>query len=197
MPRITPVLENLTAAWTWPHRPTAIRHAGKEDKTYFGFVTSAGHAYIASYDHNRNEYEATFLREHGNSSDHAQTIVHVRPDGRIIAFVCAHTDDTFRWFISKEPEDISAFGPERSLANRSPRGGYSYPQPVYLADEGRIYLFCRRRAMEGEPGGRVWGVSISEDDGETFVHQPFPLLARKDANSPYTIMKGNGKDMTA
>jgi len=185
------ILSDLTASWLWPQRPVVLRHVGINDKTYFGFVSNEGKAYIASYDHDTEQYQSILLYDYGAVDDHNEPSILVRTDGKIVVFFCGHNADNIRWVISTSPEDISSFGEIKLISNPAVGGEYSYPQPIRLSAEGKIYLFCRRYYNETD---RVWDINVSTDECETFVRDTNPLIHQADIFSPYTIPISNGID---
>lgn len=190
------IFGDTTAAWMWPTRPVAIRHVGIHDKTYFGWVDNTGKVYVASYDHDENVYDITQIHDWGVGDDHNQPALYIRKDGRIIAFAGGHNESNIPYYISTNPEDISSFGAQKTISKKPGATGYSYPQPVYLSDEDRIYLFFRRDALESEVNNavRAWGFAISEDNGETFIEHDTLLFVENDVYSPYTVPVSNGRD---
>ena len=136
---------NLTdeGAWFWYPDPKAVYHEGKHKRTYFGWVTKAASIRVGCYDHETKQITKTTLREKLNPDSHSVPVLLVRPDGRLIAFYAKHYDKKATLYrISKEPEDISSWGPEMEADTN---GGYSdFVNVVQLTKEdNRIYLFRR------------------------------------------------------
>lgn len=131
-------------AWSWPGDPRAISYEGAHSRTYVGWVDSRGSVRVASYDHDTDEIVVATLRPELDPDDHANPSLHVRDDGRLVAFYSAHSGDSLYYRISSRPEDVTAWSEEAVVPVNTPGvNGYTYPNPACLSAEGRVYLFWR------------------------------------------------------
>jgi hypothetical protein len=93
--------------------------------------------------------------------------------------------------VSVNPEDVSAWGPELSVPTNSPptpgdvNHGYTYPNPVRLADEGATYLFWR--GADYQPT-----FSVQKDGAGTWAAARTLLSA--PGGRPYVKYDTNGSD---
>lgn len=102
-------------AYTWWTNMQAFRHVGKKDQTYLSYVDKEGNRCLASYNHDTGKF-AYFKLAKYERDDHDSAGVMVLPDGRLLAVYVRHNKDkVIRWRISKRPEDITAFGEEKSV----------------------------------------------------------------------------------
>jgi len=131
-------------AWSWPGDPRAVTHVGEHARTYVGWVDGRGSVQVASYDHGTGEIVASTLSPELDLDDHVNPSLLVRPDGRLVAFYSAHSGPDLFFRVSSHPEDVSSWGEASSVpGNTAGPNGYTYPNPVFLSDEGRLYLFWR------------------------------------------------------
>ncbi len=131
-------------AWSWFQDPRAIHYVGGRNRTYIGYVTSAGDVDIVSQDAGTAVLAHTTLHAGLQADDHAAPGLAILPGGRIIVFYSQHGGAKMLYRISQYREDIRAFGPEHSVpTNTGTSGVYSYGNPVYLSAEHRLYLFFR------------------------------------------------------
>lgn len=177
----------LTAdgAWCWFADPRAIYYSGRHRALYAGWVNAEGFVQIASYHEDDGRLTTSTLR-HLQRDDHANPALLVRPDGRIMVFYSAHNGATMYYRESRNPEDISAWREERTMAsNVAGRRGYTYPNPLQLRDENnRIYLFWR---------GGTWLPTFStSEDGLNW--SPARVLIEVPGQRPYIKFAGNGID---
>jgi len=175
--------------WCWFQDPRAIRYVGTYDKTYIGFVDSSGNIKIASYNHETEEINTFTLKSALQVDDHAAPAILIRNDGHIIVFYTSHYDNTMRWRISTNPEDITSFGSEYTFTGG--KDTVCYPQPVMLSSESnKIYLFYRAAQSTGKD---YWVYRTSTDGGETFGSEK-ELFRGFDRDCPYTKLVSNGAD---
>lgn len=139
--------------WCWFADPRAIHRDGV---TYFGFVRgSDGSVVVAAYDHATKSVSSTVIASAFQANDHASPSVHIRgSDARIVVFYTSHLDSTVRYKVSTNPLDISAFGPEQTVANKV-AGQYTYTYPVELPGDD-LRLFYRNH--------------VTADSGDTELH---------------------------
>ena len=143
--------------WCWFQDPRAVRHAGEHDRTYVGWLTRGGDIQVGQYDHDAETVETTTLHADYERDDHNDPTFAVRPDGRLVAFYTRHGGPEVNYRISKEPEDVGAFGPERSLEpGLDPQ--VTYPNPRWI--DGDLYLFLRNDGdvvcLVSTDGGGTW-----------------------------------------
>jgi len=175
-------------AWCWFADPRAVYHEGRKKCTYVGWVNRAGDVRVAAIDAAGQTVAAT-LHEKFQRDDHANPAILVRPDGRLMVFYSAHGGRDMCCRVSEWPEDVSAWGPERTIGvNTEGRSGYTYPSPFILSREpGRIYLFWR---------GADWKPNFAtSEDGETWSPARTLIAGRASGgNRPYTKYCSNGVD---
>ena len=176
-------------AWCWFQDPRAVHYVGTHDRTYIGFVTSAGDVRVVSQDAGTAELHATTLHAALQTDDHAAPGLLVEPDGRIAVFYSKHTGDQLLMRVSTRPEDVTSFGPERALVTTASYAGLTYGNPIYLSAEHRTYLFFR--GSDSRPN-----VMWSDDDLQTWttprtVVIPPGLYA---SARPYVKYASNGVD---
>jgi putative BNR repeat neuraminidase len=175
-----------------------VFHQGRHRRTYAGWVDAEGSVRAGYYDHDTGRVSVApeplraVLDDNGTPDDHSNPAFLVLPDGRLQVFYSPHSGSPMWYRISKKPEDITSWGPERELGvNTSGNSGYTYPNPMRLSGEGgMVYLFWRggnykpnfSRSMDGkqwEPartliqgsGARPYIKFAS--DGEKAIHFAF------------------------
>lgn len=168
-------------AWCWFGDPRAVRHKGRHDRTYLGWLTRTGEVQVGAYEHATKAFTTATLMDRFQIDDHNNPSVVVRPDGRLMVFWSAHAGRDMFYRISTRAEDISSWGPTLTLpVQLAGVAGYTYPNPVFVPSEGgRLYLFWR-----------AWyqpTVSWSDDGGQTWaparqvlanrVHRPYVKVA--------------------
>jgi hypothetical protein len=174
-----------SGAWNWIEDPRAVHVKGGRDRIYAGWVTRNGDLQIGAYDRMTTKIEAVTLAPHWEIDDHDSPSLLVLPDKRLMAFYARHNLIGVFVRTSLHPEDISAWGPEIAIT-RTPRTTYS--QPVYLADEKKIYVFWR---------GVNWKPTFSTStDGEHWTPER-ELVEQKgrEANTirPYFKIASDGR----
>ncbi|MET0761070.1 MAG: BNR-4 repeat-containing protein, partial [Thermoleophilaceae bacterium] len=128
-------------AWSWFGDPRAVSH---NNRTYVGWVDLEGDIKVSSFDHRSGERVTAVLAARLNRDDHANPSIHVRPDGRLVVFYSRHVGPAMHYRVSSQPEDISSWeAPQKLPVNVPGIRGYTYPNPIRLAGEGRTYLFWR------------------------------------------------------
>lgn len=139
------------------HEPVAIRYGWH---TYISSVDKNGNIIIMDYDHRFGNH--TFFTLHPNLEVnlHDNPSLLLRNDNKLIAFYCKHGGDTLRYRISTNPLDISAWGAEQKVYIGPT---ITYPTPIKLDGENKIYLFFRGPADLEE-----WSYITSTDSGTTW-----------------------------
>jgi hypothetical protein len=127
-------------AWCWFQDPRAVYVEGKHKCTYAGWITRDGKLQVGSYDHETGIMETCTLKEQWGSDDHNTNTFLVLPDKRLMVFYAQHNGTGLYCRTTKNPEDISAWEAEDTVAS-TPRITYSHP--VYLSEEDRYYVFWR------------------------------------------------------
>ena len=117
--------------------------------------------------------------------DHANPALQVLPDGRVRAYYSAHGGTRMWYRTSLAAEDVSGWGPVVTLPENSPGSrGFTYPNPVHLAAEGRTYLFWR--------GGDYNPTFASQADaGDDWT--PVRTLISVPGSRPYAKYDGDGQ----
>lgn len=143
-------------AWCWFADPRAIYHKGEKVQTYFSWITTKGDIMIAAYNHKTRAFTQQCLYKGLQSDDHANPVIFIRKDGRLIVFYSKHFDKVMHRVISTNPEDITSWGPESTFGNN-----VTYPYPFQVGND--ILLFYR--------GDADWHptMAVSHDDGVTFT----------------------------
>ncbi len=180
--------------WTWYHDPRAVYYKGTQEKTYVGYFHSdnnPGEAGIASYDHATGAIQTFNLKTNFGFDDHNTTTLTILPDGRIITFYCVHYGAAWYSRISTNPEDISAWGAEKTV-----NVACTYPNVCQLsAENNRLYLFFRGPSTEGGDAGMPY-YQTSNDGGATWSTAVKYFFGGTEAAGmrPYCKYCSNGKD---
>lgn len=173
-------------AWCFFADPRAVRYVGQQDRTYVGWLTKHGHVMIGTYDHRDGTLIAITIKPSLQKDDHANPSLYIPADGRAIIYYSAHNGKTMYYRQMETAEDIESFGAEQELPeNTSGMHGYTYPNPIYLNQEHKQYLFWR--------GGNFKPNFSSLPDKEGTWSEPQTLI-RGDGARPYVKYAGNGKD---
>jgi BNR repeat-containing family member len=173
-------------AWSWFGDPRAVTHTGEHTRTYVGWVSGDGSIVVASYDHNSREQVTSVLHDQLQRDDHAVPALMVRPDGHIVAFYSRHTATPMYYRVSTSPEDVSSWGPAQTIpTNVAGNRGYTYPNPMRLASEGKTYLFWR--------GGNYNPTFSTQEDEQTTWSQAQNLIFVQ-GHRPYVKYDSNGRD---
>ncbi len=166
-------------AWCFFADPRAVYFAGKHRRTYVGWLTSEGDVRVGCYDHDRGWIsESSLLKPALQKDDHASPSLWMDSEGYLTVFYSAHNGKAMYYRTALSPESIDEFGEERRLpANSEGNKGYTYPNPVYLQAEERLFLFWR--------GGNFKPVfSITDDCGSGKWSEVRPLIEDR-GNRPY------------
>ncbi|TYL37945.1 hypothetical protein CV102_14590 [Natronococcus pandeyae] len=145
------------ARWIWFTNPRAVRYADERDRTYVGYLggPTGTDIVIAGFDHDSGEFERTTLEPSFSADDHTSPAVLVARDGRLLVFWSGHNGGSIRYRRSTAPEDLSAFGPLRTIDQAC----VTYPNPVQLegTPEAPIYLFYRDRTVTSDATDDPYG----------------------------------------
>lgn len=166
------------------------------DRTFWAWVDTKGSIRVASYDHSTREVTENTIAPDFHADDHAQPSLWIRSsDNRVIIFYTRHADNILRWRISDNAYDVGFFGPELTYTLASGGVALTYPQPVELTAESRIYVFFRRTTTALDV--REWRYVTSTDNGETFgnesvLRENFQSCGGGYVINPYTMPIGNG-----
>ena len=170
-------------AWSWFGDPRAVTYDGR---TYVGWVDLEGDIKVSSFDHASGERVTAVLAARLNRDDHANPSIQVRPDGRLVVFYSRHVGPAMHYRVSTDPEDVSSWEAPQTLPYNVPGiRGYTYPNPIRLADEGRTYLFWR--------GGNYNPTYSIQEDGSA-VWSPARNLMVKPNERPYAKYAESGGD---
>ena len=177
-------------AWCWFGDPRAVTftgtYAGAHTRTYVGWVDIEGDIKVSSYDHATGARTTAVLQARLNKDDHANPSIQVRPDGRLVVYYSRHVGPSMHYRVSTNPEDVTSWQPPQTVPTNSPGiRGYTYPNPIRLADEGRTYLFWR--------GGNYNPTFSTQNDGET-TWSPARTLIRIANERPYAKYDSSGGD---
>jgi len=134
-----------SGGWCWFGDPRGVYHEGLHRRTFVGWVSGRGDIQVASYDHDSGVRAIATLAARFQVDDHAAPSLLVLPDGHLLVFWSAHAGKAMFYRRSSQPEEVSAWGPERTIpTNTAGTWGYTYPNPVQLSAEGgRIWLLWR------------------------------------------------------
>jgi hypothetical protein len=179
-----------SGAWTYFSDPRSVYHQGVHRRTFTGWVARDGSVQLASYDHDSGLRAIATLKVRLQVDDHNNPSILVRPDGRLQVFWSTHGGRTMWYRRTARPEDITAWGPERTLPTNTPGpNGYTYSHPVRLPAEGnRMYLFWR---------GGNFNPSFSTQNNNSTAWTPARTLISHPGQRPYTKYASNGRDTIA
>lgn len=151
-----------SGAWSWFSDPRAIYHVGRRRKTYTGWIDGQGSVVVASLDRDTGERRTRVLKREMQRDDHNNPSLHVRSDGRIMAFYGPHGGPNAKMYyrVSSRPEDIASWGPTHTMPTNVPgTHGFCYSNPLRI---GRyLYVFWRGANLQPtyartDDGGRTW-----------------------------------------
>jgi hypothetical protein len=178
-------------AWCWFADPRAVALG---DALYAGWITSDGSVEIGCCPRPGGVVEKATLHAAYQRNDHANPVLLVLPDQRLMALYSRHNGPEMHARTTLRPRDISAWSPERALelhrGLQRPARRITYPNPAVLAAENNAtYLFWR---------GDTWKpvFSRSTDGGETWSPARDVVMRRGSGTSdrPYVKMTTNGQD---
>jgi hypothetical protein len=184
-------------AWCWFQDPRAVHHAGEHDRTYAGWVSVDGDVEVASYDHDDGVVTRTTLHADFERDDHDAPTFHVDAEGRLLVVYSGHNGPSIHYRRSETPEDVSAFGPERSI---SPSAGHTYPSPRQLGDT--LYLLYRNAAgsvacVTSTDDGRTWSAErelVTTDGRDWCVYRKASAVRDGAVDLGLTFAAGGGHD---
>jgi hypothetical protein len=169
-------------AWCWFSDPRAIRHDGK---LYAGWMNSQGSVQVGCWNPATGLTQTATLAEKFERDDHDHPSLLFLPDGRLLAFYSLHAKGDMHLRMTTNPEDISAWTPDRTLHFENPGAGphgVTYSDPMLLsAEHNALYVFWR--GSDFKPT-----FSVSRDFGQTWSI-PQILIKRRGAgtdNRPYS-----------
>lgn len=163
-----------SGAWSWFSDPRAVHHRGRHRRTYVGWIDGRGSVVVASMDLDTGARRKAILKREMQRDDHINPSLHVRADGRIMAFYGPHGGPRAKMYyrVTRRPEDITSWGPTHTMSTNS-RGthGFCYSNPLQLG--GWTYVFWRGGNLQptysrSSDGGRTWSRAremISAVDG--------------------------------
>lgn len=144
------MLPGQAGAWHLFHEPRAFYHDGV---TFTGWATSGGNVTVFAYNHRTGEETKRILREGLDHSDHDLPCYEILPDGTLLVAYARNSPVYVRR--STNPYDISEWEDETELS-----GSVTYPEPIYLSGEDRVYIFGRDNGQT-----TMW---TSDDKGESW-----------------------------
>jgi hypothetical protein len=173
-------------AWTYFTEPRAVNHDGEHRRTYVGWIDSRGQIVVASYDHRSRVRTRAVLQTGERVDDHNNPSLIVRPDGRVLVFYSTERRRNLVYRVSRRPESVRAWRrPHRVPTNVRGRHGYTYPNPVWLAEEERpLFLFWR--------GGSFEPTYSTSADGTSWRRAR--RLVDGNGQRPYLVFDSNGHD---
>ena len=184
-------------AWCWFSDPRAIYFNGKYRRTYAGWIDHVGNVMVGFYDHDRKTIETTVVHKELEKDDHDNPGLFLDKEGKLWLTYSKHSGDRIYLVKAKNPEDISAWEPTRSLhlndtINYSGTSNtYTYTNLCQLADEqNTLYLFWR--GADYKPN-----FSTSTDNGETWSRGKILVLPERlyRDRRPYVKIATNNKDV--
>jgi hypothetical protein len=151
-----------------------------------GWIDSRGRIVVASYDRRTGLRRRAVLETGERVDDHNNPSITVRPDGRLLVFYSTDGRRHLVYRVSRRPESIRAWRPARRVhTNARGRHGYTYPNPVWLADERRpLFLFWRGGSFEPTFSTSVNGNSWSRAR----------RLIDGNGQRPYVVYQSNARD---
>lgn len=189
----------LDGAWCWFSDPRAIYHAGKHQRTYAGWVDSAGNIAVGSYDHNDGAITLHILHEKLERDDHDNPSFFIDKEGRLMVFYSKHATGDSPIFLAraKTPESITEWEPLQTLSLNDTityagfSNTYTYSNIVQLSGEqNRMYLFWR--GADFKPN-----FSTSSDNGRTWSTGKILILPERIYSNrrPYMKVASNNEDV--
>ncbi|CAA9515102.1 MAG: hypothetical protein AVDCRST_MAG17-2231 [uncultured Solirubrobacterales bacterium] len=174
-------------AWSWFGDPRGVHHVGAHRRTYLGWVDVRGTVKVASFDHNTRLRTTAVMRWRLDDNDHANPSLHVLPSGKLMVFYNKHAGPAMYYRISTRREDVRSWGPEKTIPTNTAglNKGYSYPNPIWLSESKRLWLFWR--------GGNWQPTFASTKDAGGSWTQARTLIRQRDQR-PYVKYASNGRD---
>jgi len=172
--------------WCWFGDPRALYFADRHRKTYVGWVDRSGDLTVASFDHRTRHVERAVLKRGLSVDDHNSPGLLMRANGHLSVYYTGVDRQRMHYRRASDPEDITNFGPEHDLpTNTAGRRGYTYPNPIYLSEEKRVYLFWR--------GAQWWPAFSRHSDGNPW--RPARTIMRIPGQRPYLKFASDGKNV--
>ncbi len=171
-------------AWCWFQDPRAVHIHHRFRRTTATWVTRSGELQVGSYDHDTNDTVVFTVRRRWGADDHGSGSLLVLPDRRLMVFYAQHNGKGLYCRTTTQAEDIREWDEEVAVTTDD---RVTYSNPVYLRDEGRMYLFWR---------GQDWKPTYAtSSDGSTWS-EPRTLIrdaARAGHNvRPYFKIASDG-----
>ena len=131
-------------SWCWFGDPRAIHHEQRHERTYVGWLGVRGEVSVGCFDHHLETWRVTVVRDRLGVDDHGNPALALRPDGQLMVFYSAHYGRRMYYRVSDEPESIDMWQPEQRVpTNEFGPWGFTYPNPMSLPAERRLYVFWR------------------------------------------------------
>jgi hypothetical protein len=179
-------------AWSWFGDPRAVYAKGS---VYTGWISRAGNVRVARWFPDSGRVQVRTVKRHLGRDDHNNPSLLVRRDGRISAFFSPHSGrylpppgipKAMYVRTTRRPGDIRRWDPLRRVRPNTPGGlGWTYPNPVELRAERRIWLFWR---------GGNWQPTFSASRDGRHWSRARTLIRGPGDNRPYAKYASNGRD---
>jgi hypothetical protein len=179
-------------AWSWFGDPRAVYAGGS---VYTGWIDRGGNVQVARYVRATGRVQVRTVKHGLGRDDHNGPSLLVRRDGRISAFFSPHSGYRLpppgiakRMYVrtTRRPGDIRRWGRLRTVRTNTRGGlGWTYPNPLELRRERRIWLFWR--------GGNWQPAFSTSRDGRRW-RRARTLLRGPGRNRPYAKYDSNGRD---
>jgi len=167
-------------AWSWFGEPRALDYG---NRVYAGWVDPTGRVTVGSFD-DRSGSRIDLARM-SKVDDHDSPSLQLRPDGRLTVFYSHHADSFIHFRTTLRPRDIGEWGaPQTVRTARWGKWGNTYPSPVWLPRENRLWLFWR---------GSDWSPAFSRASWDGRWSRPRRLM-RAPGQRPYVKYVSNGRD---
>lgn len=174
-------------AWSWFADPRAVQVG---NQTFVGWIDWQGRVMIGQYDpDHRGQATFTYVLRQMEHDDHSSPSILVRPDRRLTVFWSPHGGSPIYYRTSTRPAEIQSWGPVQHVTSLPPAGwvGFTYPSPVWLPAENKLYLFYRGSGWGLDYSTLRWGHPWTAD--RTLVGNP--------GQRPYVKLTSNGRDEIA
>ena len=181
-----------SGAWSWFADPRAVWLDGK---AFVGWIDRRGEVQVASYNVRTGRREVATIKRGLGRDDHNDPALLVRRDGRLTAFFSPHSGYILpppgipsRLYsrTTLRPGGVASWGPLRTVGTNTPgRLGYTYPNPVELRREHRVWLFWR---------GGNWQPSFSTSRNAVDWRRARTMIRGPGRNRPYVKYASNGRD---
>jgi hypothetical protein len=182
--RVAPWKPTVTARvngyGTQQSTPSAVYRNGA---TYVGWVATNGNIGITKYVHATDTSTDFVLWASGQANGHNSATITCLPDGRIICFYSLHNDTTgVRYRISTNPDDISAWGSQVTLATYVTGNGTAYNNTFSLSLSGKTYVYYRGGDWTQRMRATANGTDYDTDR----------IIVSNGSNRPYLSCHSNG-----